>query len=342
MLKVNQKKLKAYGDRLDDGVIQFSFTLPVNASPEAKEAAKKLVAAHGFEAVSIATMEPMGKGFSYFVAYGKSKETVDFTKIRVPKIETPEMDYATLKDFMERHLDRQLVVIGAATGSDAHTVGIDAIMNMKGFAGDYGLERYPLFKAVNLRSQLTNAQLIDKAVELSADAILISQVVTQRDSHIKNLKEFRELANKDKRLPRSTILVVGGPRLDHAHALKLGFDAGFGTGTKPSQVASFIVREFMKRNGIKEKGAAEGRSKPQAQEHRERRPHQEAPAEKPSHEPQLSVRHEAKDAPRAEAAREGGEGAAAAPAAKKRRRRGRRGGRRHRRKKEGPATPSAT
>ena len=55
MLKVNHKKLKAYGDRLDDGLIQMSFTLPISASPEAKEAAKRLVEAHGFEKIAIAT-----------------------------------------------------------------------------------------------------------------------------------------------------------------------------------------------------------------------------------------------------------------------------------------------
>ena len=350
MLKVNLKKLKAYGDRLDDGIIQMSFTLPVDASPEAKEAAKRLVEAHGFEKASIAAMEPMGKGFSYFVAYGRSKESLDFTKIRVPKIETPEMDYATLKDYMARHFDRQIVVIGAATGSDAHTVGIDAIMNMKGFAGDYGLERYPLFKAINLRSQLTNQQLIDKAVELKADAILISQVVTQRDSHIKNLKEFRELMQKDKRLPKNTIVVVGGPRLDHAHALKLGFDAGFGTGTKPSQVASFVVREYMKRNGIKElkadaKGAAPAAPvSPEKKEHHpahERRPsHRPAERIAPAHRPAEKTAPEQKRAEKAPA-EESGATAVDGAAVKKRRRRGRRGGRKHRRKREEKTTPTA-
>jgi beta-lysine 5,6-aminomutase beta subunit len=256
MLKVNKKRIRPYGDRLDDGAIQLSFTFPVNASLEAREVAKHYLEKLGLKDVRICTMESMGKGFCFFVAYGFARHTVDITKIKVPKVEIPKMDFSTLKDFMTRHLERPLVVIGATTGSDAHTVGIDAIMNMKGFAHDYGLERYPLFKAYNLRSQLTNRQLLDKAVELKADAILISQVVTQRDSHIKNLKELRNLWKKDGRIKKEVIVIVGGPRIDHALALKLGFDAGFGPGTKPSQVANFVVREYMKRHGIKEKEIA--------------------------------------------------------------------------------------
>lgn len=253
MIKVNLKRIKPYGDRLDDGVIELSFTLPVAATPEAKEAAKRYVEKLGLKNVSIATMEAMGKGFAYFVVYGHAQHTIDFTKIHVPKIVMLEKGFSELKEYMSGHLERPIVVVGAATGHDAHTVGIDAIMNMKGYAGDYGLERYPLFKAYNLRSQLTNEQLLDKAVELGADAILVSQVVTQRDSHVKNLKDLKEAITKDRRISKDMITIVGGPRLDHALALKLGFDAGFGVGTKPSHVANFIVREYMKRKGIKEK-----------------------------------------------------------------------------------------
>ena len=263
MLKINLKKLRPYGDRLDDSIVQMSFTLPVNASPEAKEAAKQYADKMGLERIQVATMEPLGQGFSYFVGYGHSKHTIDFTKIRVPKMQIPVMDYKELCDFMARNLEKPIVVVGATTGVDAHTVGIDAIMNMKGHSGDYGLERYPLFKTYNLRSQLNNQQLIDKAVELKADAVLVSQVVTQRESHIKNLKELRKLIGRDGRLPKETLVIVGGPRLDHAAALKLGFDAGFGPGTLPSQVASFIVHTYMKRHSIIEK-SGEGVEKARA------------------------------------------------------------------------------
>ncbi len=356
MLKVNLKKLKAYGDRLDDGIVQLSFTLPVSASPEAKEAARRYAEGLGLEKVSIPAMEPMGEGFAYFVAYGYAKHSIDFTKIRVPKVEIPQMDYSELKDYMARNIDRQIVVIGAATGADAHTVGIDAIMNMKGFGGDYGLERYPLMKAINLRSQLTNQQLIDKAAELSADAILISQVVTQRESHIKNLKEFRDLIKKDKRLPKELVTIIGGPRIDHALALKLGFDAGFGPGTKPSQVASFIVHEYMKRRGLREKQAtvetqaqpasqrteinapALHSEKPRHEHHHAGKHHGDRPRgeERHTHKPRQAVHHAATVTPNKppEALDQNTDTLPAAVPQKKRRRRGRRGGRRHRKRRE--------
>lgn len=82
--------------------------------------------------------------------------------------------------FIRTHIGRPLVVIGASTGTDAHTVGIDAIMNMKGYAGHYGLERYEMFEAYNLGSQVSNEDFIAKAIELNADVLLVSQTVTQK------------------------------------------------------------------------------------------------------------------------------------------------------------------
>ena len=251
MLKVNRKKIKAYGDRLDDGVIQLSFTLPIPASPEAKETAKVYIEKLGLKKVSVLTMESMGDNFSFFVVYGKASHHVDFNKIKVPKIKSKHMEYKELVKYMEKSLDRNIVAVGATIGTDAHTVGIDAIMNMKGYAGDYGLERYPMIDAHNLGSQVTEDRLIEKAAELKADVILISQVVTQRDSHIKNLKAFIKKVKKSGKLKKDVLFIVGGPRLDHAVAVKLGYDAGFGTGTKPSYVASFIVNEYVKKHGVK-------------------------------------------------------------------------------------------
>ena len=132
-------------------------------------------------------------------------------------------------------------MVGGCIGTDAHTVGIDAILNVKGFAGEKGLEYYRELKVVNLGAQVSVPQLVERAREEKADAILVSQVVTQRDAHIFNTKEmsaaFREAYPRDRR----PLLIVGGPRFDETMAAELGVDRVFARGTTPGEVASYLV-----------------------------------------------------------------------------------------------------
>jgi beta-lysine 5,6-aminomutase beta subunit len=98
-------------------------------------------------------------------------------------------------------------------------------------------------------SQVPNEELIEKAVKEEADAILVSQVVTQKDVHIKNLTELVELLEAED-LRDEFLLIIGGPRITHELALELGFDAGFGSGTLPPDVASYIVQTLVERDMI--------------------------------------------------------------------------------------------
>jgi beta-lysine 5,6-aminomutase beta subunit len=237
--------IRAYGDRKDDGRIQLSFTLPVAASGRAKEAARKFCEQLGLKNVLVATMEKAGREFSFFVCYGNADVTLDFGAIDVPEVEHPEWSFKEINSLIKEKIGRKLVVVGACTGSDAHTVGIDAILNMKGYAGDKGLEAYPWIDAYNLGAQVDNAALLARAKELSADAVLVSQIMTQRDLHIENSRQLMDLARKQGQ--RGILFLLGGPRIDHKLARELGFDAGFGPGTRPSQVASFVLNEILKR-----------------------------------------------------------------------------------------------
>lgn len=240
------REIRPYGDTLNDGAMQLSFTLPVTAGAEAKEAAKQLLERMGLQAVSIVHMADAGEGFSFFVAYGKCPVSIDFSTIRVPKVSGEHLGFDAINRLIAEQLGRKIVVVGACTGSDAHTVGLDAIMNMKGYAGEYGLERYPEIDAYNLGSQVPNEALVAKARELKADAILVSQVVTQKDVHIPNLTQLAELLEAEG-MREQIVLVCGGPRISHQLALELGYDAGFGPGTLPPHVASFIVQEMLRR-----------------------------------------------------------------------------------------------
>lgn len=245
--QANLKKLRPYGDIMDDGTVQLCFTLPVEPSPEAREAAVQLVQKMGFDHIKVATMEKAADGFALFVIYGNTKYQIDYTQIKVIKIEAEKRSRDEIDEVIRTQIGRKLVILGACTGYDAHTVGIDAIINMKGFAGDYGLERYQWLDARNLGAQVLNEDLLKLAVKENADAVLVSKVVTQHNIH---LKDFKDLIARAKKLglDEKLIFVAGGPRVTHPMALECGFDAGFGVGTKPSEVASYIVDEYLRRN----------------------------------------------------------------------------------------------
>ncbi|MBI5497497.1 MAG: cobalamin B12-binding domain-containing protein [Deltaproteobacteria bacterium] len=242
-----QRRIRPYGDKTDDGVIQMSFTLPVPAGPRAREAARLLLEREmGMKDVKIASMEGIATDYTYFVAYASTQASLDYDAVDVPIVKTPNYGFTGVNQRIESELKRHIIVVGGNNGFDSHTVGIDAIINMKGFSGDYGLERYPWFRAFNLGAQLKDDEFLDRAVEVNADAVLVSKVVTQRDIHKEDALGLIQRA-KDRGLRDRFIFVIGGPRLTHKEGLEWGFDAGFGPGTKPSDVASYLADEVIRR-----------------------------------------------------------------------------------------------
>jgi beta-lysine 5,6-aminomutase beta subunit len=188
-------------------------------------------------------MEACAEGASFFVVYGQSKHEVDVAAIEVAEVRTEPLSRDEIEQRVQARLGRKIVVVGACTGSDAHTVGIDAILNYKGYAGDKGLESYHGFEVFNLGAQVENEALAARARAVRADAILVSQVITQRNCHKENGRSLVELLERQG-WRRDVVLLFGGPRVDHQLALELGFDAGFGPGTKPADVASYLVERM--------------------------------------------------------------------------------------------------
>ncbi|MGB7604870.1 MAG: OAM dimerization domain-containing protein [Lutisporaceae bacterium] len=240
------KSVRPYGDTMNDGKVQLSFTLPMKADELAVEAAKQYAMKLGLEEPSVVHMADLGVGYSFFVVFGTCVHTIDITNIKVTKVESSVMSMHEVDDYIKNNIGKKIVILGASTGTDAHTVGIDAIMNMKGYAGHYGLERYDMIEAYNLGSQVPNEELIKKAVELNADALLVSQTVTQKNVHIQNLTNLIELLEAEGLRDRF-VVVCGGPRLSHELAKELGYDAGFGAGSYAEDVASFVVQEIVSR-----------------------------------------------------------------------------------------------
>jgi beta-lysine 5,6-aminomutase beta subunit len=73
--------------------------------------------------------------------------------------------------------------------------------------------------------------------------------VTQNEIHIRHMTDLVDMLEAE-RLRDRVVLVAGGARVDHALAKELGYDAGFGPGTRPSRVAAFLLEEISRRHGV--------------------------------------------------------------------------------------------
>jgi beta-lysine 5,6-aminomutase beta subunit len=236
--------IRPYGDTTGDGRVQVSFTLPVPYGTTAEQAraegaALQLAAKMGLAPAMVVHAKGMGTGFTFFIVYGRVGHLVDLSQVVVVEREFPLLSSAEVNLRIRSGLGRKLVVVGACIGTDAHTVGIDAILNVKGHAGEKGLEYYREIRVVNLGAQVEVPALVSRAQAEGADAVLVSQVVTQRDAHITGARELAAAFGAAG--PPRPLLVVGGPRFDPAAAASLGVDKIFGKGTTPAEVASYLA-----------------------------------------------------------------------------------------------------
>ena len=169
-----KKIVRPYGDTTGDGMVQVSFTLPVPHDKRAEGAALQLAKKMGMDPAMVVHAKPMGPDFTFFVVYGRVHHLVDLSAVQVVEREYPLLSPKEVNAAIKPRLRRKLVVVGACIGTDAHTVGIDAILNIKGFAGEKGLEYYREFKVVNLGAQVLVPDLVARARAEKADAVLVS------------------------------------------------------------------------------------------------------------------------------------------------------------------------
>ncbi len=233
--------IRPYGDTTGDGMVQVSFTLPVRHDKRAEGAALQLAGKMGMSPALLVHAKAVGPAHTFFVVYGSVTHLVDLSAVHVVERDFPLLTPKDVNAAIKKRLRRPLVVVGACIGTDAHTVGIDAILNIKGFAGEKGLEYYSEIQVVNLGAQVLVPELVERAREEQADAVLVSQVVTQRDAHIHNTTQMSAAFREAYPAGEVPLLVVGGPRFEEGSAGTLGVDRIFGKGTTPAEVASYLV-----------------------------------------------------------------------------------------------------
>ena len=237
--------VRPYGDTTGDGMVQVSFTLPLPHDKRAEGAALQLAAKMGLEPALLAHASAVGQDFTFFIVYGSVTHLIDPAAVDVREREYPLLSAKAVNAAVRSRLRRKLVVLGACIGTDAHTVGIDAILNIKGFAGHKGLEYYRELRVINLGAQVLVPDLVARARAERADAVLVSQVVTQRDAHLRNAGELSASFTAAYPPGQRPLLVIGGPRFDQTKTVELGVDRIFGRGTTPAEVASYLVHALV-------------------------------------------------------------------------------------------------
>ena len=238
---MRERMVRPYGDTQNDGKVQLSFTLPVEWSEAADEAARRLVSAMGF--TDVQRRGRAGRSARVFRSSSSMRDATSGGRRCDRRIRRARhaMTMDEIDASIRESIGRKVRVAGACIGTDAHTVGIDAILNMKGYNGDYGLERYREFETYNLGSQVSVEELVRFTREQRIDALLASQAVTQKGSDITNFTAAQRTARSRSAFATTSCSICGGPRVTNRIAGELGYDAGFGRGTLPSQVAAFIA-----------------------------------------------------------------------------------------------------
>lgn len=162
---------------------------------------------------------------------------IDVSKLVIPEEVVPLSDDEIRKD-VEKF---PLKLVCGTVGEDEHSVGLREIIDIK----HGGIERFGI-QVEYLGTSVPVEKLVDAAVELNAEVILASTIISHDNIHYKNMKRIHELA-VEKGIRDKVIICAGGTQVVPEEAIKTGVDAAFGRNSHGIDVASFIVEERQRR-----------------------------------------------------------------------------------------------
>ena len=231
------KKIRPEMEWLADGTVLLTLCFPSErkiAEAAAVECARRM----GLKEIAVISREVLHRAEGTRIELkGKVDFSIDVDSLTVPQ----EPDVMSDEELRGAVQDRPLRIVCGTIGEDEHSVGLREIIDIKhGGIEKYGIEVYYLGTSV------PPEKLVGAAIELDADAMLASVIISHDDIHYKNIARIdriaREMGVRDK-----LIFVAGGTQVENEQAKKAGADAGFGRGTHGNQVATFLMQERERR-----------------------------------------------------------------------------------------------
>ena len=216
---------------LGDGTVLITLFLPTDTR-RAEFASIKIGEKMGLKDVEVIHKEVMQESEGTRIELkGRVDFSIDMDKLTIP----PLPKTMTEDELKEAIKERPIKVVAGTIGEDEHSVGLREIIDIKhGGIEKYGIECHVLGTSVDIE------KLIDAAIELDADAILSSMIISHDDIHYKNMKKIHELA-VEKGVREDLILIAGGTQVTDEISQRNGMDKGFGRGTQGVHVATFLV-----------------------------------------------------------------------------------------------------
>lgn len=163
---------------------------------------------------------------------GKVPFSVDIDSLVIPE-DPVVLDDDALRAAIE---EKPMRVVCGTVGQDEHSVGLREIIDIK----HGGIEKYGI-EVHYLGTSVPPEKLVNAAIEMNADALLASTVISHDDTHYKNISRIHQIATEMGVRDR-LIFVAGGTQVAPDLARQAGADEGFGRGTHGNHVATFLVQ----------------------------------------------------------------------------------------------------
>ncbi|MBF4693727.1 D-ornithine 4,5-aminomutase subunit OraE [Fusibacter ferrireducens] len=218
---------------LGDGVVTVDLVIPLAARPSqyaALEFAKKMNLKDA-EVIHVEALHP-SEGTRIQVK-GVLDMDLDMRTVEIPP-EPEVMSDDEIRALIEAH---PVKIVAGTVGQDEHSVGLREVIDIK----HGGIEKYGM-EVEYLGTSVPVEKLVDAAIELNANVILASTIISHDDVHYKNMKRIHEYA-VEKGVRDKFIICAGGTQVTPEIARENGMDEGFGRYDRGVNVATFIVKK---------------------------------------------------------------------------------------------------
>lgn len=224
---------------LGDGVVTVDLIIPLAPRPSqyaALEFAKKMNLKDA-EVIHVEALHP-SEGTRIQVK-GVLDVDLDMRTVVIPP-EPEVMSDDEIRALIDAH---PVKIVAGTVGQDEHSVGLREVIDIK----HGGIEKYGM-EVEYLGTSVPVEKLVDAAIELNANVILASTIISHDDVHYKNMKRIHEYA-VEKGVRDKFIICAGGTQVTPEIARENGMDEGFGRYDRGVNVATFIVKRAKELRG---------------------------------------------------------------------------------------------